>query len=180
VGFQDCLTHVPLFFVPPGELGGRRIEALTETIDVFPTIMELAGIPPQHTQFGQSLLPLILGDTTKHRSAVFADGGQVPGETHTLEDRWPVDTIYYEKTRIQNDDPTTVAKGTMIRTNRWKYVARLEGREEELYDLEADPGELTNLAGDDKYADLITDLRNRQLQWFLSTGDAVPFDRDSR
>ncbi len=180
VGFQDCLTHVPLFFLLPGESGGRRIEALTETIDVFPTVMELAGIPLQHTQFGQSLLPLILGDTTEHRSAVFAEGGQVPGETHTLEDRWPADTIYYDKTRIQNDDPTTVAKGTMIRTDRWEYVAKLEGEEEELYDLQADPGQLTNLAGDDKYADVITELRKQLLKWFLATGDAVPFDRDSR
>jgi arylsulfatase A-like enzyme len=179
-GFQDCITRVPLIAVLPGESGGRRVDALTETIDVFPTIMELAGIDLQHTQFGRSLLPLVLGHTNEHRNAVFADGGQLPWEKHTLETLWPKDTIYYEKTRIQNDDPTTVAKGTMVRTAEWKYVARLEGREEELYDLKADPGELVNLAADEKYKDLIEDVRDQQLQWFLQTGDDVPFDRDDR
>ena len=51
-GFQDCLLRVPLIVRLPGGAGGRRVEALTEIIDVFPTIMELAGIEPQHTQFG--------------------------------------------------------------------------------------------------------------------------------
>ena len=68
----------------------------------------------------------------------------------------------------------------MVRTTHWKYVARLEGKEEELYDLQADPSELVNLIGDAKYAGVVDDLRNQQLQWFLATGDAVPFDRDAR
>jgi arylsulfatase A-like enzyme len=179
-GFQDCIVRVPLIALLPGERGGRRVEALTETIDVFPTIMDLAGITPHHTQFGRSLLPLILGETQEHRSAVFAEGGQVPGEQQTLETPWPKGTIYYDKTNLQHEDPTTLAKGTMIRTKRWKYVARLEGQGEELYDLEADSGELVNLAGDNKYADIVADLRDQQLQWFLATGDAVPFDKDGR
>ena len=179
-GFQDCLTRVPLIAVLPGEGSSRRIDALLETIDVFPTIMELADIEPQHTQFGRSLLPLIRGETNEHRTAVFAEGGQLPWERHTLETLWPKDTIYFEKTRLQNDDPTTVAKGAMIRTAEWKYVARLGAKEEELYDLKADPGELVNLAADVRYRDLIEDLRDRQLQWFLETGDDVPFDRDDR
>jgi arylsulfatase A-like enzyme len=179
-GFQDCLTRVPLVAVLPGEGGGRRIDALTETIDLFPTLMELAGIEPQHTQFGRSLLPLIRGETQEHRSAVFAEGGQLPWEKHTLETLWPKDTIYHEKTRIQNDDPATVAKSTMIRTGEWKYVARLGGEEEELYDLNADPGELINLATNTAYGNLISGLREQQLQWFLRTGDDVPFDRDER
>ena len=179
-GFQDCLTRVPLIVRLPGETGGRRVDALTETIDVFPTIMELAGIEPQHTHFGRSLLPLVRGETTEHRSAVFAEGGQAPGEEHALESVWPKDTIYHEKTNLQHEDPTSLAKSSMIRTSRWKYVARLEGKEEELYDLEADPGELVNLIDDAKYADVIAELRDQQLQWFLATGDAVPFDRDAR
>ena len=149
-GFQDCIVRVPLIALLPGERGGHRVDALTETIDVFPTIMELAGIAPQHTQFGRSLLPLILGEAQEHRSAVFAEGGHVPGEQQSFETPWPKGTIYYDKTNLQREDPTTLAKSTMIRTKRWKYVARLEGREEELYDLEADPGELVNLAGDNQ------------------------------
>jgi len=178
-GFQDCIMRVPLIAALPGVTGGRRIEALTENIDIFPTLMALAGVEPQHTHFGLSLLPLIQGEATEHRTAVFADGGQAPGEEHTLETRRPKDTIYYEKTRLQNDDPTTVAKSAMVRTDRWKYVARLAGQEE-LYDLQADPGELVNLIDDAEYAGVVAELREQQLRWFLATADDVPFDKDKR
>ena len=178
-GFQECLMRVPLIAVLPGVTGGRRVEALTENIDVFPTLMALAGVEAHHTHFGRSLLPLILGETKEHRAVVFAEGGQAPGEQHTLETLWPEDTIYYEKTRLQNDDPSTVAKAAMIRTNRWKYVARLAGKEE-LYDLQADAEELVNLIDEAKYAGIVADLREQQLQWFMATGDDVPFDKDRR
>lgn len=180
-GLQDCLIRVPLVIRLPGRAGGRRVDSLAETIDILPTILDLAGIPPQHTHFGRSLLPVISGDTDEHRSVVFAEGGQVPGEgDQTLETIWRAGTIYHDKTRLQHDDPTLLAKATMIRTEAWKYVARLNGQEEELYDLEADPQELTNLAGRGTHLDVVADLRNQLLQWFLATGDAVPFDRDAR
>jgi arylsulfatase A-like enzyme len=177
-GFQDCLLRVPLVVRLPGAKS-RRIDALIETIDVFPTVMELAGLEPRHTQFGRSLLPLISGDAGEHRAAVFAEGGQMPWERHALEDVWPEGSIYHEKTRIQHDDPTTLAKAAMVRTRRWKYVARLAGREE-LYDLEADPGELRNRIDDAGLQEVVAGLRSELLRWFLETGDDVPFDKDSR
>jgi arylsulfatase A-like enzyme len=66
----------------------------------------------------------------------------------------------------------------MIRTERWKYVARL-AEKEELYDLEADPSELVNRI-DDCLNDVVAELRTHLLQWFLRTGDDVPFDQDPR
>ena len=109
----------------------------------------------------------------------FAEGGHLPWEPHTPEPLFPNDTIYHEKTRIQNEDHTTIAKAVMVRTEKWKYMARLAGKEE-LYDLEADPGELANRIDDDGLGDVVRDLRHRLLDWFLRTGDAVPFDQDSR
>jgi arylsulfatase A-like enzyme len=92
---------------------------------------------------------------------------------------WPKDTIYHEKTRLQHDDPTTLAKAAMVRTERWKYVARLAGKEE-LYDLSADPGELVNRIDEEGLSDVVAGLRTQLLQWFLLTADDVPFERDSR
>jgi len=181
-GLRDCLLRIPLVIRMPGIAGGRRIEALTEGIDLFPTVMELAGVEPQHTHFGRSLLPLVRGETDEHRDAIFAEGGHLPSESHTPEPVFPKDgpfAIYHEKTRIQNEDRTTIAKAAMVRTEKWKYVARLAGREE-LYDLESDPGELVNRIDDESLGDVVAELRGRLLDWFLRTGDIVPFDQDQR
>jgi arylsulfatase A-like enzyme len=168
-GLQDCLLRIPLIVRLPGVAGGRRVTAL-------------AGIEAQHTHFGRSLLPLVRGETDEHRDAVFAEGGHLPSESHASEAVFPKEgpfAIYHEKTRIQYEDPTSVAKATMVRTERWKYVARLAGREE-LYDLEGDPGELVNLIDDQARRDVVIELRGRLLDWFLRTGDVVPFDLDPR
>ena len=150
-GFQDCIVRVPLIALLPGE--SRRPPRRCADGD-HRRLPDYHGARRHRSRStlssDASLLPLILGEAQEHRSAVFAEGGHVPGEQQSFETPWPKDTIYYDKTNLQREDPTTLAKSTMIRTNRWKYVARLEGKEEELYDLEADPGELVNLAGDNK------------------------------
>jgi N-sulfoglucosamine sulfohydrolase len=42
---------------------------------------------------------------------------------------------------------------------------------EELYELAKDPNELTNVAGDPKYADVLADLRGRLKEWQTKTKD---------
>ncbi len=185
-GFQDCLVRVPLIVrLPPGQApAGQRVEALCEQIDIFPTLMELAGLDVEHDHFGRSLLPLLRGETQTHRDAVFSEGGHLAHESQSIERLTAPDGIYYEKTRIQHDDPSTVAKSAMVRTERWKYVRRLSGMDE-LYHLEADPSELTNLAArpDELDGPLRVQrdaLRARLLDWFLETGDVVPRTLDPR
>jgi arylsulfatase A-like enzyme len=78
--------------------------------------------------------------------------------------------IYYDKTNLQNEDPTTVARATMIRTVDWKLVVRSAGKEE-LYDLRSDPQELHNLIDDPAYAEVQADLRSQLLYWYLDTSD---------
>ncbi len=61
---------------------------------------------------------------------------------------------------------------TVITPNRWKYSLSARG-EEELYELNADPDETTNLAGKTKYAGLIKELRSEIAAWQKRTGDIV-------
>ena len=54
-----------------------------------------------------------------------------------------------------------------IRTSDWKYIERLgQAPEFELFDLKADPDELTNLAGQKAQAKLQAGLRDRLHAWF--------------
>jgi choline-sulfatase len=184
-GFQDCLTRIPIIVRLPRALDqarGRRCEGLVQHLDLFPTIMELAGVESEHDHFARSLLPLLRGETDVHRDAVFAEGGHLPHETQGIERLIRPDLIYHEKTRIQNDDPSTVAKAAMVRTDRWKYVRRLEGVDE-LYDLLTDPGELINLAAQPLSGEALAardQLRARLLDWFLQTGDVLSRTVDPR
>ena len=58
---------------------------------------------------------------------------------------------------------------TMIRNERHKMVVRKDGEVLKLYDLEQDPGETVNRVGQDGSEPIIRDLRERLLQWHLST-----------
>ena len=72
------------------------------------------------------------------------------------------------------------------------YYCSVEGLEEvpvdggqceeygELYDLRNDPGELVNRIDDPAMADVLAQLQDRMLTFFLETGDVVPFDSDRR
>jgi arylsulfatase A-like enzyme len=179
-GMEDCLSRVPLAIRVPGLDAQPLTNAMAETIDLTPTILELAGVELKHDQFGRSLLPLLRGETSEHRAAVFAEGGHGPHETQSLEmkqDRPGEDFVYYQKARIQTDNPAAVCKSAMVRTHEWKYISRLEDTDE-LYDMENDPDELHNLIDRPEHAGVQMELQDRILRWFLETGDVVPWEKD--
>ena len=62
----------------------------------------------------------------------------------------------------------------MVRTATWKYVHDAMGDLDELYDLAADPWELTNLAANANVADVVNDMRRRLADWAAATEDARP------
>jgi arylsulfatase A-like enzyme len=68
----------------------------------------------------------------------------------------------------------------MVRTKHWKYIWNLVA-EDELYDLENDPAETTNLIGDTEIADRLTDLRAQLYKEMTAVGDPLlrgPWLRD--
>lgn len=174
--FQDCLTRVPLVVKLPGESGAHQTwNTLTQSIDLFPTILELAQVQTPYTHFGQSLLPLMRGERPDHRDAVFSVGGYNLREPQCFEDAMP-GTIYGDKTLVQRERPETAARSTMIRTREWKMVIR-QGEKEELYDLVNDPKEQKNLIDDPGLESVRRELRDRLLYWYLNTSDNPHWER---
>jgi len=183
--FQDCLVNIPLVIKLPGIMPENHIiDELIQSIDIFPTILEIAQIDNDYTHFGKNLIPLIKGDLKKHRDAVFAEGGYNPREPQCFESKVedphnPIMGVYYEKTNLPITHPETVARSTMIRTKMWKMVIRAEGTEE-LYDLQYDPNEVNNLYYVDAYAKIKTELKEKMLRWYLNTSDNPHYKRQRK
>jgi len=184
--FEDSIAHVPLIIKPPSsyERKAEINDQLVELIDVCATIEELTEIEPNHRHFGKSLVPLIQGTRPTHRTAVFCEGGRLASETECKELEYlpghtdPND-LYYPRLSIQAQDDTAHTKATMCRTRDHKYVQRLY-EQDELYDLKQDPFELNNLIGDATYSDVLSDLKDLTLRFYLETSDVVRFTPDER
>ena len=174
--FYDCLTRVPLLFSWPGHLPeGERRPDLVSLVDVMPTVLQLAGVPLPDGGRGihGRLLPGTPG-APPGREAVFAEyGAGGPAVTLDLIERlYPPGAPRPLHPLLREREGQGHAK--MVRTRRWKYTHDTLGEADELYDLQADPWELTNLALDARYSGVLSDLRLRLLDWCLGTEDAHP------
>ncbi|MBY0277196.1 sulfatase-like hydrolase/transferase, partial [Candidatus Binatia bacterium] len=114
--------HVPLVIVRPGTRP-HVVERVVSSLDLFPTLLELGGAPAVPSD-GQSLVPLLDGDDARYRrTRAYSQSRGRWGSIQqaTRDARWKV---------LFNDS----------------YAAWFLGRPLELYDLQADPGEKSNLA----------------------------------
>lgn len=184
--FEDKLVRVPLLIKPPK---GRAVDpgvtqSMAELVDFYATVLDYAGVPSSHSHFGRSLAPVVADRTVTLRDAVFCEGGRLASESHCSESADPqVEnafrfSIMWPRYAAQFDDAAH-GKGTMIRTEGWKYIHRAGG-DCELYDLAADPEERCNCAQNPELAPLIRQLQLRMLDWYQETCDVVPFQRDQR
>jgi len=184
--FEDSLTRVPFIVKPPAGVPVKPgvHDALVELVDFPATVADLAGLPQAHSHFGRSVLPLVAGERSTHRDAVFCEGGRLHGERHCMELEYEPGhkdphNLYYPRLSLQAEEGPEHTKAVMCRTATHKYVRRLY-EEDELYDLVRDPRELTNVIHDAAYADVLADLRERMLTWYVETCDVVPFAPDER
>ncbi len=152
--FYDVSIRVPLIVRSPGGLRGVRRDALVELIDLAPTLLELAGLPPHPGMQGRSLRRLLID----------ADAPDTLREDVYCE--------YY------NAWTHPRAYATMLRTREHKVVVyhSLSGDDidGELYDLRSDPDEFENLWNDPQHRDLRHELVRRCFDRSVFTLDPLP------
>jgi choline-sulfatase len=150
--FFEGSARVPLMVAAPGIVTGR-IDTPVSTIDLLPTLADLAGISLDEVMpwsDGESLLPIARGGA---RQAPVAMEYAAEG---------------------------SVAPLVCLRAGRWKYV-RCAADPELLYDLEADPAERANLAGDPAFAEPFAALRAKaDRRWDLARFDAEVRESQAR
>ena len=180
-GMDDDLTKVPLIIRRPGCPGGHRVKELTQTFDIFPTICEWEDIRIRHDQFGVSLARQVEGAAGDPERVVFCEGGYDEREPHCFEGTprfrffMVPRSIYYPKMIQQQEEPKSVCRTVMMRTQRYKLTVRTDG-DNELYDMEQDPSELHNLYQEPGMAGTVNELKSRMLTWLIGTSDTVPWE----
>lgn len=158
---HESSVRVPAALCGPGFDSGGQVRELVSLVDIAPTLIDAAGLEIPAPMQGHSILPLVQCDT--------AD--------------WP------EEVFIQISE-SQVARA--IRTQRWKYCVVAEGKdgnrdpdsdrytETFLYDLLADPYELTNLIGIEAHQETTSVLRERLLRRMREAGEAEPVIEPAR
>jgi arylsulfatase A-like enzyme len=95
---RSSVSRVPLIVVWPGHLaGGRRFDTPVSLIDVLPTVLDLAGLPKPEVLQGQSLAPLLRGQSGWTPRPVILDEfgtdpatGELRGRIEVIDGRWGV------------------------------------------------------------------------------------------
>lgn len=126
--------RIPLLIRAPG-VEPRRSDAIVETIDILPTLLELLRVdrPAQRPVAGSSVVPLMHGLTATHRDRSFSSSRAV--QDRHLDRGYRLDG----QRRIH-----------AVRAEGWKLI-RYPGVKDdyvELYRLDTDPGERENIATD--------------------------------
>lgn len=151
---HDASIRVPTMLHGGPFVGGGQVQQLVSLVDLPPTLIDACGLPVPDTMTGRSILPLL-----RRR------------DSHL----WP-DDIFVQISESQ--------VGRAIRTSRWKYAVTAPDKngnhdsgsdkyiESDLYDLYADPYELSNLIDCAAYEKLKHRLRERLLTRMASAGEA--------
>jgi arylsulfatase A-like enzyme len=132
--------RVPLFIrYPILAAAGQSLDGFALSIDIAPTLLNLAGLEPgEHIQ-GESLLPLL-----ENPDSAWRDSFLVEYTSYEKPMEWLIDTSY-----------------KAIRRGPWKYIHWIhhEGVDE-LYNLDDDPYEMRNIIAESGMQDIVKELRS--------------------
>jgi arylsulfatase A-like enzyme len=138
------VTEIPLIVVLPFRLEpGIVVETLVQNVDVWPTVLELLGLPALPNADGRSLVPLL------HAAA---NGSDAPGD---LEQRPSFAELDQSWGQTKHPPKPIVA----IVNGRHRMIQHLNNGEVELYDHQVDPLEQTNLA--ESQSEAVEDLEGK-------------------
>ena len=159
---HEASIRIPLVIRYPGLAGGKPkvVPEQVLTVDIAPTICELAGSKPLAKIHGSSMVDMLNGEDDDWRSAWFYH--------YNYEKQFPY---------------TPNVRG--IRTDRWKLIRYPHGdggadrHMAELYDMANDPEEKHNLIEDPSQKNRVADLSKRLVELMAETGiveDEMPMD----
>jgi arylsulfatase A-like enzyme len=137
-------ARVPLVIAGPGVAENKECVVPVSLLDIYPTLVDAAGLVPLHKLDGHSLRPLLekpgAGEWTGPLVSLTAIGSKLP---------------------VKKNTPASAKdQHFSIRSERYRYI-RCRNGEEELYDHRNDPNEWENLAKHREYVTVLETMRTR-------------------
>ena len=129
--FEDGARAPMLIWVPDALGMGKPTDSLMEFIDLYPTLVDYAGLAPPHKLSGASLRPVLEDPNASVKEAAYTQVTRGPK-----------------------------VMGRSVRTRRWRYTEWGEGKHGvELYDHSKDSGEYYNLSANPEYAHVVSQMK---------------------
>ena len=184
-GADDVLTRVPLLARVPG---GARGGVAKFPVQLFGLDVAGDGSGAFGVNFARDLSPQLLGDGAEGDLArfVYSEGGfstaneLFPGGSDHVDEDDPTGMYWPRAQEEMSAGGTGSPRWVMRRNLTAKVVHRPRTGDSELYDLAADPRELTNLWGAPAHAALQAELLAGLLDWYVETADVTPTHADPR
>lgn len=151
--------RVPFMISGSGIDGGRDVDVLSAHFDVLPTLLDMAGVKPAQPDFdGRSLADFIVSPA----NAVASDRAIVVTNQRVF-------------------DPA-ITRPMSVMTERWRYVVHGETNTVELFDIEADPGQKSNVIA--QHPDVAAQLAGELNRWWTGldvdlAGKTIPVGGDA-
>ncbi len=147
LSFYEESAKIPLIISYPGRIPSGTVNQknLVSQIDLLPTMLDYANIEYPKPLTGKSIKPIIENSSSEWR------------------DYLVVELADYKK------DPTR--KGRMVRYKQFKYNL-YTSKEEQLFDLKNDPGEIHNLLLSNDYENIRNECRKKIQEWAQATTDS--------
>ncbi|MCW5736844.1 MAG: alkaline phosphatase family protein [Enhydrobacter sp.] len=157
IGYFDESYRIPMIIRDPREEAngtrGTIVDRFTETIDTTPTILDWLGLPIPRQVDGRSLLPFCEGD--------------VPSDWRTeVHYEFDFRDLHYSKPESSLGVPMDKCGLAVVQDENYKYV-HFAALPPLFFDLQKDPGQFVNLAGDPAYAARMGEYAHKMLNWRL-------------
>jgi arylsulfatase A-like enzyme len=183
----DSGIRTPLVICWPARVkAGGVCRGLVSQVDFAPTLCEAAGVPPSPTFQGKSFAAALADPSARTRDYVFGEHNWHDYQAHERAVR----SAKYLYVRNAFPHLTHSPPADAVGSPTFKAMLRLraEGKltadqehcfiaprpAEELYDVEADPHQLVNIAADAKHTAALDEMRRALDAWVSETDDRVP------
>lgn len=187
LALPECTIRIPLMFRGPGITSDVIKDSYVSCTDVFPTLCELAGLSIPFGVQGRSLLPILKGEeySQKEFQSVYVElgmGGKAITAEQAAQPEFKVgegEVVIVDGQAVTNFDGLRVSqfgRRRAVLKGGYKLIYD-QDVSPELYDLEQDPLELKNLAGDTAYREILRQMMEELLWWSIRLDDNLDAQR---